>query len=74
MFDGGLEEFGVGGEALQDDEVGGEAEDGDAGAGAALLDVLLELVADVGLVLQWGVEGVEEKDVEGAVGGPGCSR
>ena len=49
-----------------------EAEDGDAGMGVCLFDVLLELEANEGLVLCGCVEGVEQKDAESAVGRGGC--
>ena len=37
--------------------------------GAGVLEVLAELVADVGLVSHWGVERVEKEDVEHSVTG-----
>ncbi len=40
--------------------------------GWADLRYLLQLIADEGLILYRGVEGVEQKDVDGAVGGSGC--
>ena len=60
---------GVGREALQQDQFRGEAEDGDAGVGRSVLKEVEELLVDVDLINQRGVEGIEENDVEGAVGG-----
>ena len=67
---GGAKDCGVGGEALEQEEVRGEAEDGEALAGRSCLEVLEQLLPDIALILESGVEGVEEEDVER--GGWGC--
>ena len=66
--DGFAEGVGVGREALQQVQLCGEAEDGHAGSGTRLAEVFEHLLADEGLILHGGVEGVEQEDVDGAGG------
>jgi hypothetical protein len=65
----GGKEGGVGGESLEEFEVGSEQKEGEWGSGGSGLDVLDKLAADVGLIGDGGVEVVEEQDVDGAAGG-----
>ena len=67
-MDSGAKDGGVGGEALEEAQLGVELEEGDLGAGLHGVEVGEQLVADVGLCGEGRVEGIEEED---GGGGPG---
>jgi len=56
---------------LQDGELGGEAEDGNPGSGRGGVEVGEELLTNVVLIFQGGIESVEEQKVDGSVDGLG---
>lgn len=71
-IDHGLEEGEVGGKALQHGQAIVEDEDGDACTSRRIAEKFAQLVLHIGLVLHLGVEGIEQKDVDGAVGWYRC--
>jgi hypothetical protein len=66
--DRGSEELRVGRKRLQQPETRAETEDGEGGIRWGFLEVEAKLIVDVALGVEWSVEGVEKKDVEGGVG------
>ena len=66
--DGGEQDGGIGGEALQDAQLAAQAHDGDACAGRHGLEVPHGLVLDEDLILGAGVQGVEQQHVDRAGG------
>jgi hypothetical protein len=56
---------------LQNAELGGEAEDGDAGSGWGGVEVGEKLLADVKLISCGSVQGVEEQEIDGSINGRG---